>query len=162
MLKHLPKDSLKKLEKTTLYRKVPVFLNKTSSNRRVHNASQAGTTGTAAQIAARKANDAKDLNIDHRIDQLKNEYVYRIPLRYFTDLGKINFPLKINFRIKCHLETEMKKLLRSRKVLAVNALIPAPNAKIIFTKAPFIQYEQILLDKNFRQYLKTITVSKTF
>ena len=166
MLKHLPKDSLKKLEKTMLYSKVPVFLNKTSLNRRVHNASQAGTTGTAAQIAARKANDAKDLNIDHRIDkfqdQLKNEYVYGIPLRYFTDLGKINFPLKIDFRIKCHLETEMKKLLRSRKVLAVNALIPAPNAKIIFTKAPFIQYEQILLDKNFRQYLETITVSKTF
>ena len=34
--------------------------------------------------------------------------------------------------------------------------IPAPDAKIIFTKAPFVQYEQILLDKNFRQYLETI------
>ena len=29
-----------------------------------------------------------------------------------------------------------------------------------FTKAPFIQYEQILLDKNFRQCLETIMVSK--
>ena len=29
-----------------------------------------------------------------------------------------------------------------------------------FTKAPFIQYEQLLLDKNFRQYLETIVVSK--
>ena len=104
-----------------LYSKVPVFLNKTSLNRRVHNASQAGTTGTAAQIAARKANDAKDLNIDHRIDkfqdQLKNEYVYGIPLRYFTDLGKINFPLKIDFRIKCHLETEMKNCSDQEKFL---------------------------------------------
>ena len=34
--------------------------------------------------------------------------------------------------------------------------ILAPDAKIIFTKAPFVQYEQILLDKNFRQYLETI------
>ena len=38
--------------------------------------------------------------------------------------------------------------------------IPAPDAKIRFTKAPYIQYEQILLDKNFRQYLETIMVSK--
>ena len=35
-----------------------------------------------------------------------------------------------------------------------------PDAKIIFTKAPFIQYEQILLDKNFRQYLETMMLSK--
>ena len=35
-----------------------------------------------------------------------------------------------------------------------------PDAKIIFTKAPFIQYEQILLDKNFRQYVETLKVSK--
>ena len=35
-----------------------------------------------------------------------------------------------------------------------------PDVKVIFTKAPYIQYEQILLDKNFRQYLETIMVSK--
>ena len=42
-------------------------------------------------------------------DQLKNEYVYRVPLKYFSDIGNINFPVKIDFRIKCHLETEIKK-----------------------------------------------------
>ena len=31
---------------------------------------------------------------------------------------------------------------------------------MLFTKTPFIQYEQILLDKNFRQHLETIMVSK--
>ena len=141
-----------------------MFLNEISFDRRVYDGSQAGTTGTAAQIAARKANETKDLNIDDRIDKfqdkLKNEYVYRIPLKYFTDLGKLNFPLKIDIRIKCHHETKMKKLFESVKVLAANAAIPAPDAKIIFTKSPFIQYEQMLLDKNFRQYLKTIMVSK--
>ena len=35
-----------------------------------------------------------------------------------------------------------------------------PDRKIIFTKAAFIQYEQLLLDKNFRQYLETMMVSK--
>ena len=108
----------------------------------------------------------KILNIDNRIskfqNQIKNEYVYRISLRHFTDLGKINFPLKIDSRIKCHLETEMKKLFESKKLTATGSAIPSPNAKIIFTKAPFIQYEQLLLDQNFRQYLETIMVSKKF
>ena len=30
-------------------------------------------------------------------------------------LERINFPLKIDFRIKCHLETDMKKLFESKK-----------------------------------------------
>ena len=51
----------------------------------------------------------------------------------------------------------MKKLFESNtKVNAIGAL----DAKIIFTKAPFLQYEQFLLDINFRQYLKIIMVSK--
>ena len=44
----------------------------------------------------------------------------------------------------------MKKLLESRKVLASGVTLPTPNVKIIFTKTPYIQYEQILLDKIFR------------
>ena len=54
----------------------------------------------------------------------------------------------------------MKRLFEPWKVLAAGTAITAPDAKVIFTKALFIQYEQILLDKNFRQYLKTIMVSK--
>ena len=53
----------------------------------------------------------------------------------------------------------MERLFESRKVLATGTAIPAPDAKIIFTKAPYIQYEQDLLDKNFRQYPETIMVS---
>ena len=99
------------------------------------------------------------MNTDDKISkfqsQLKNEYVYRIPLCYCTDLGKPNVPLKIDFRIKCHLETEMKKWF-----MAAGSAIPSPNPKIIFTKAPFIQYKQLLLDKIFRQYLETIMIFK--
>ena len=67
---------------------------------------------------------------------LKSEHVYRVPLCYFCAIGKINFPLKIYFKIKCHLETDMKKWFESTK--KVNA-IGAPDAKITFTKAPFLR-----------------------
>ena len=124
--------------------KQPVYYNETTIDRRTHNSAA--------------LNDIADLNINERItkfqNQLKNEFVYRIPLRYITDLGKINFPPKIYFRIKCHLETEMKKLFESK------ATVGAPDPKIIFTKTSFIQYKQFLLDKNLRQYLETIMVSK--
>ena len=129
------------------YSKKPIYFNRTTLERRTHNSNT--------------ANDITDLNINERIikfqGQLKNEFVYRVPLRYFTDLGKINFPLKIDFRIKCHLETDIKKLFESKKKVTK---VVAPDAKISFIKAPFIQYEQILLDKNFRQYLETIMVSE--
>ena len=83
--------------------------------------------------------------------------MYRIPLGYFTGNGKINFPLKIDFKIKCDQETEMKRLFESTKKAAT---IGAPDAKLIFAKTPFIQYEQSLLDRNFRQYIETIMISK--
>ena len=133
---------------------------------KVFNSKDLDTTGlNTAQITALKKNHAKDLNIDERIelfhDQLADEFVYRIPLRYFSDIGKINFPTKIDYRIKLFLETDMTRLFESRKVLpASTTSAPAPDAEILFTRAPFIQYEQILLDKNFRQHLETIMVSK--
>ena len=118
----------------------------------------------ATQTVTLRKTYARDLNIDERItkfkEQLKNQHVYRIPLRYFTDLDKINFPTKRDYKTKLYLEKDMKRLFESRKVLATGTAIPAPDGKIIFTKAPYIQYEQILLDKYFRQYLETIMVSK--
>ena len=55
----------------------------------------------------------------------------------------------------------MNKLFESKKVLAATVkTAPDPDVEILFTWAPFVQYEQILLDKNFRQHLETIMVSK--
>ena len=148
-----------------MYSTEAVYYNDVNLDRRNHNGGCLTTTGMT-QIATLKQNYAQDLNIDEHITKFKqrpiNEHVYRIPLRYFTDLGKINFPTKIDYRIKLHLEKDMKRLFGSRKVLVTGTAIPAPDAKIIFTKAPYIQYEQILLDKNFRQHLETIMVSKKF
>ena len=130
-----------------LYSNKPVYYNQTTIERKTFNSA----------VAA----DITGLNIEQRIndfqDMLKSEHVYRVPLRYFCNIGKINFPLKIDNKIKCHVETDMKKLFESKEKVI---LIGAPDAKIIFTKAPFIQYEQFLLGKSFRQYLETIMVSK--
>ena len=146
MLKHMPSKVLKTIQKTHLFSRKPVYFADVSYERRNHNGAGVTLTGlnAAEQTTARKAH-AKDLNIDDRIslfqEQLKNEYVYRIPLRYFSDIGKINFPTKIDYRIKLFLETNMERLFESRKALANNAKIPAVGAEIIFTRAPFIQYE---------------------
>ena len=166
MLKHLPEDDLKSIQKTFLYSKKPVYFDSTSYDRRNFNSKDLVTTGlNAAQITEKKKQHANDLNIDDRItlfqDQIADEYVFRIPLRYLSDIGKINFPTKIDYRIKLFLETDMNKLFESRKVLAsTTTAAPSADAEIIFTRASFVQYEQILLDKNFRQHLETIMVSK--
>ena len=59
-------------------------------------------------------NNRTDYNLGDRIakveDQLENKFVYRIPLRYLCDLEKINFPTKIDMKIRCTLETDIKKL----------------------------------------------------
>ena len=55
-----------------------------------------------------------DNNLEDRIEkfglQIDDKYVYRIPLKYFCSLRKINFPTKIDMKIRLTLETEMKKL----------------------------------------------------
>ena len=167
MLKHLPKDSLKTIQKDLLYSKKPVYYANTSYDRRNYNGSNVTVTGLSTADATKKKKlHAKDLNIDDRTelfeDQLQSEYIYRIPLRYFSDIGKINFPTKIDYRIKLQLETSLGKLFESRKLLSSTTTATLdPDVAIIFTRAPFIQYEQILLDTNFRQHLETIMVSKT-
>ena len=127
MLKHLPKDTFKKLEKKLLHSNTGIYYNDVEIDRRIHNSYGITTRGlNATQIATLKANYAKDLNIDHRIskfkEMLKNEHVYGVPRRYFTDLGKINFPTKIDYRIKLHLETEMKKIFNQGSSLCQELL----------------------------------------
>ena len=112
MLKHVPKDALKTIEKTHLYIKQPVYYDEVSMDRRNNNGAGLTTTRlTNAQITTLKANYAKDLNKNDRITkfskQIQNEHVYKIPLRYFSDIGKMNFPTKIYYRIKLFLESDM-------------------------------------------------------
>ena len=135
MLKHLPADDLKPIQKTFLFSKKPVYFANTNYDRKNFNSKDIVTTGlSTAEITKKKKQHAKDLNIDDRIDlfedQIVEVYVYRIPLRYFSDIGKINFPTKIDYRIKLFLETDMNKLFESRKVLAsTTTAAPAADAE---------------------------------
>ena len=88
LLKHMPTNALKTIQKTHLFSRKPVYFADTSYERRNHNAANIDFTrlSTAERTLAKK-DHAKDLNIDERIslfkNQLKRIYIYRIPLRYF-------------------------------------------------------------------------------
>ena len=145
MLKHLPKNALKIIEKDLLYGKKPVIIPGNEDRRSHNNDNEAFRT---------------DDNLEDREDKFANQidskYVYRIPLKYLCDLGKINFPTKIDLKIRCTMQTNMTQLFESKK--KVNT-IGAPDAQIVFVRAPYLQYGRILLTKNFSQYLETIILS---
>ena len=123
MLKNLPEKLLKKKTKTMLYSNKPVYQNRTTIERRTFN-----STASA---------DIADLNNEQRIkdfqDMLKSKHVYRVPLCYFCDTGKIIFPIKIDFKTKCHLETHMVLFESKKKVNPIGA----PDAKLFLQKLLF-------------------------
>ena len=172
MLKHLPAKSLKVIENDLLCSKeevkIPYNMDRllsgalVVSNQVIHNVTR--SDGNFQDREAKSRN------------QLKNKYVYRIPLKYICDIGKINFPTKIDMKIRLTLETDMEKLFESDKNhtkvkngkdpnytdpgdFELNPTPPTPDVQIVLLKAPMIQYEQLTLDTNFRQYLETILFS---
>ena len=97
MLKHLPAKSLKVTEKAFLYSKKEVVISynldrrfhgmvKDANNRVIHN-------------VVRSNENFPDREAKFR-SQLKDKYVYRILLKYICDIGKINFPTKIDMKIR--------------------------------------------------------------
>ena len=87
----------------------------------------------------------------------KKEERIQSSLRYFRDLGKVNHPIKLKMKILCTSETDMKNQFQSNRQMAA---IAAPDAKATFNEASFVQYEQIQINDNFRQYVKVIVISK--
>ena len=84
MLKHLPTDALQEC-KNHFYSAKNQCILQVKIIRKNHNSEGLTYTGlNAAQQVIKKQLHAKDLNIDDRIslfkEQLKNEFVYRIPL----------------------------------------------------------------------------------
>ena len=136
MLKHLPKKFLDIIRNYFLFSEKDVnYPNR--KDRRVH-----GQTTNTAGTTDNNPND----RIAKFANQIKNKYVYRIPLKYICDIRKINFPTKIDTKIRLTLETDIKKLFESSKSFytAANGNTPAsttdvgvkPDAKIILLKAP--------------------------
>ena len=104
MLKYFPKNALKIMEKDLLYSKTPVILPGNEDRRSHNNSNEAFRT---------------DHNLENREDKFANQadskYVYRIPLKYLCNLVKIKFPTKIDLKICCTPQTDMKQLFESEK-----------------------------------------------
>ena len=107
MLKHLSKNSLKMMKKDLLYNKKLITI-PGNEDRRSH---------VNIDVTMRT-----DDNLEDREDKFENQvdskYIYRIPLKYLCDLGKINFPNKIDLKIHCTLWTNMMQLSDSKKKVA--------------------------------------------
>ena len=127
----MPKEDLTAMEKNLLYFKEKVIL-ADGRDRRVNN--------VANTVDAPKITEA---NLTKRIekfqDQLKNERIYRIPLKFMCSLGLVNQCVKFNAKFTLMLETEMNKLFETN----VNDANPLVNvdADIILTSTPYHQYE---------------------
>ena len=92
------------IEKDLLYSKkteiIPV-----NEDRRSH---------TNTDIAMRMNDNLEDRE-DKFANQIYSKYVHRIPIKHLCNLGKINFPTKIDLKICCMLHTNIKRLFESKK-----------------------------------------------
>ena len=140
ILKYMPKKALK-IRITLLYSKKKVRIYGNENDICAHR-----TTTNATDP------DGTDENLTERIekfqDQIKSEFVYRIPLRFLCNIGLANQCFKFNTKYILTLETDMQRLFETNVNQAADALPRIFDAEIIFTSAPCIMYEQLKLDNN--------------
>ena len=151
ILKHMPKNSLKMIEKDLLYSRKKVSLPDGEDRRKKH-------------TAAGGNNERSDDNLNERIQkfavQLRTTQYYRIPLKYICGLGFVNQPVKFNTKWKLVFETDLFRLFESNTNLAADAGWPDnPDAKIILDSAPYLLYHQFNLEDTYRPYLESAMVS---
>ena len=104
ILKHLPKNALKIIEKDLLYCNKQVII-PGNDDRRSH---------TNTDVNMRTDDNLEDRE-DMFADQIDSKYMHRIPLKCICNLDKINFPRKIDLKACCTLQTDMKQLIESKK-----------------------------------------------
>ena len=151
MLKHMPKDALKTLEKHLLYSKKKVKF-------------YGNDNGMCAHHTTTNATHANKTDLRERVekfqDQIKSEFVYRIPLKFLCDLGLVSQYFKFNTKYILTLETDMQRLFETNVNQAADALPRTIKAEIILTSAPYIMYKQLKLDDNYQTYFEGILISE--
>ena len=109
------------------------------------------------------AADRTDANLGSRTtefhDLLGQILYYRIPLRFFTDLGLVNFSYKTDTKFLFTLKSGLNKLFETNK--QINPIPSSTDAKIIFHNHPYILYQQITLDNNYLAYQNAILRTQT-
>ena len=147
-MKYLPAKSVKKLLKPMLYSNKPVYL--TGNNKRRPNNDNDEA-------------DRTDPNLTYRLKELKShlfkQWVYKIPLLYLCDLGKVNFAVTTNTKIVLTLERNMNKLFESNKKVA--ATPDNSDALINVYDRPYISYQEINLTQQASLYGTGILRSET-
>lgn len=68
----------------------------------------------------------------------------------------MNFPVKLDAKLICLLETDINMLLDAVK--KVTAIPSVPVTMIIWHDTPFTQYDQITLNNKFRMYIETSVI----
>ena len=145
-LKHMPSEALNTIKYTLLYEKTRVSL---KGDRRSH------SSNTPA--------DRTDDNIVKRTTDftpaslLKKGY-YRIPLKFFTELGNVNCQHNINTNFTFTLETNIMKLFENTAKADLNL---EPDAAVNFHARPYITYNVIQLDSNFQQYFNNALIASS-
>ena len=128
LLKHMPKDALKTIQSDLLYNKEKVAIYGNNNDRRAYYTTTNATAGNRT-----------DENLTDRIakfqNQIKNEYVYRIPLKYLSDVGLVNQCFKFNTKYILTLRTDMQRLFQTNENRATNALLTSVDASIVFRLA---------------------------
>ena len=159
ILKHLPSNDLEMIENDLLYSRKKVKIPAAGGDRR-----KKFTRPVAGNVAAEPIANRTDANLNERIekfgDQIGDDYIYRIPLKYISELGFVNQPVKFDTKWKIFFEGEMSRLFESKAQLATAATaIPEPDVKIILTAAPYLLYHQFNLEDTYRTYLEGALVS---
>ena len=133
LLKHMPKDALKTIQNDLIYSKDKVVIYGDNNDRRAYYTTTNATAGNRA-----------DKNLTDRIakfqNQIKNEYVHRIPLKYLCDVDLVNQCFKFSTKYILTLETDMQRLFETNKNQATNALPTSVDTSIVFTSALYILY----------------------
>ena len=147
ILRHLAKK-LGTIKEMLLYSKLPVVITRNDDW-------LAFNSATAA--------DRADQNFSNRITSfngLISQKLYcRIPLKYFVDLGLVNFSEKTNTKFIFTLESNMNNFSETNaKVTVINR---TSDAQRLYYDTPYISYHQITLEGNFQVYYNATLRSKT-
>ena len=150
LLKNMPKNASKTIENDLLYSKKKVAVSGNDNDRCAHYTTTNATAGN-------RTDENLTATIEKFQDQLKEEYVYRIPLKDLCNLVLGNQCFKFNTKFILTLETDMQKLFETNRNQTADAL---PRTVDADTSAPYIMYEQFKLDNNFRTYLEGVMLSE--
>ena len=152
-LENMPTDPLKTIENDLLYGKKRVAIYGNDNDRCAHYTTTNATTGN-------RTDENLTERIDRLQDQLKDEYVYKTPLKYLGHLGLVNRCFKFNTSYILTLETDMQKLFETNINRTADALPRTIDANIVITSAPYIMYKQFIMHNNFRTYFKGVMLSE--